>query len=115
MSLTLYPAIDLKGGNCVRLLHGEMAAATQYNDDPAAQARTFLDAGFEWLHIVDLDGAFAGKPANADAVEAIIKATKAKLAWQGAFPRYSRHSGGRRPGFCQRGSQDISRADCCRY
>jgi phosphoribosylformimino-5-aminoimidazole carboxamide ribotide isomerase len=85
MSLTLYPAIDLKGGNCVRLLHGEMEAATQYNDDPAAQARTFLDAGFEWLHIVDLDGAFAGKPANAEAVEAIIKATDAKVQLGGGI------------------------------
>ena len=77
MSLTLYPAIDLKDGACVRLLHGEMAAATRYNDDPAAQAREFAEAGFTWLHIVDLDGAFAGKPANQEAVEAILKATNA--------------------------------------
>jgi phosphoribosylformimino-5-aminoimidazole carboxamide ribotide isomerase len=69
--MILFPAIDLKGGACVRLKRGRMDQATVYNADPAAQARAFADAGFEWLHVVDLDGAFAGKPANADAVEAI--------------------------------------------
>jgi phosphoribosylformimino-5-aminoimidazole carboxamide ribotide isomerase len=71
----LFPAIDLKGGQCVRLLRGEMSAATVFNDDPAAQAATFAAAGFEWLHVVDLDGAFAGRPVNAAAVEAILAAT----------------------------------------
>src|SRR3546814_1187854 len=57
----LYPAIDLKDGQCVRLLRGAMDAATVYNDDPAAQARAFRDAGCAWVHVVDLDGAFAGE------------------------------------------------------
>lgn len=72
--MILFPAIDLKDGKAVRLLRGEMASATVFNDDPAAQARTFEAAGFEWLHLVDLDGAFAGEPVNAPAVEAIVRA-----------------------------------------
>ncbi|MFN6955885.1 MAG: 1-(5-phosphoribosyl)-5-[(5-phosphoribosylamino)methylideneamino]imidazole-4-carboxamide isomerase [Acetobacteraceae bacterium] len=74
MSLTLYPAIDLKGGQVVRLARGEMDRATVYSADPAAQARAFADAGFAWVHVVDLDGAFAGKPANAEAVRGILAA-----------------------------------------
>ncbi len=74
MALTLYPAIDLKAGQVVRLKRGEMDQATVYGADPAAQALAWRQAGFEWLHVVDLDGAFAGKPANALAVEAILKA-----------------------------------------
>jgi phosphoribosylformimino-5-aminoimidazole carboxamide ribotide isomerase len=70
----LFPAIDLKDGQCVRLKLGEMDAATVFNDDPAAQARIFEEQGFQWLHVVDLNGAFAGKPVNADAVEAILRA-----------------------------------------
>lgn len=72
--MILFPAIDLKAGQCVRLKLGDMAQATVFNDDPAAQARQFADAGFRWLHLVDLDGAFAGKPVNAPAVEAILAA-----------------------------------------
>lgn len=72
--MILFPAIDLKDGQCVRLKHGEMAGATVFNDDPAAQARLFQDQGFEYLHIVDLNGAFAGKPVNGAAVEAILAA-----------------------------------------
>ncbi len=72
--ITLYPAIDLKDGNCVRLLRGDMQAATVFSDNPAAQAKAFVDAGCQWLHIVDLNGAFAGKPVNGDAVNAILKA-----------------------------------------
>jgi phosphoribosylformimino-5-aminoimidazole carboxamide ribotide isomerase len=72
----LYPAIDLKEGRCVRLLRGEMSAATVFNEDPAAQAKSFADAGCRWLHLVDLDGAFAGKPMNAASVEAILKAVQ---------------------------------------
>ena len=68
--MILYPAIDLKDGQAVRLLHGEMDQATVFNDDPAAQARAFVDAGCEWLHLVDLNGAFAGEPVNAAPVEA---------------------------------------------
>ncbi|MEM1103470.1 MAG: 1-(5-phosphoribosyl)-5-[(5-phosphoribosylamino)methylideneamino]imidazole-4-carboxamide isomerase [Pseudomonadota bacterium] len=73
--MNLYPAIDLKAGACVRLLHGEMDAATIYNSNPADQARTFDVAGFPWLHVVDLDGAFAGDSVNGDAVDAILAAT----------------------------------------
>ncbi|GGF67721.1 1-(5-phosphoribosyl)-5-[(5-phosphoribosylamino) methylideneamino] imidazole-4-carboxamide isomerase [Paracoccus acridae] len=72
--MILYPAIDLKDGNCVRLLRGEMEAATVFGTDPAAQARAFQDAGAEWLHLVDLNGAFAGHPVNGAAVEAILSA-----------------------------------------
>ncbi len=71
--MILFPAIDLKEGRCVRLKQGDMAQATIFNDDPAAQAATFEAQGFQWLHVVDLDGAFAGKPMNAAAVEAILK------------------------------------------
>ena len=70
--MIFFPAIDLKDGRCVRLRHGQMDTATVFNDDPAAQARTFVDAGCRWLHVVDLDGAFAGRPVNADAVAAIL-------------------------------------------
>ena len=72
----LFPAIDLKDGQCVRLKLGEMDAATVYNDDPAAQAKAFEEMGFEWLHVVDLNGAFEGQSVNGAAVESIIKATK---------------------------------------
>ena len=72
--MILYPAIDLKDGQAVRLLRGEMDRATVFNDDPAAQARAFADAGCEWLHLVDLNGAFAGRPVNAEAVRAILSA-----------------------------------------
>ena len=74
--MILYPAIDLKDGQCVRLLRGEMTAATVFGDDPAAQALKFQDAGCAWLHLVDLNGAFAGAPVNAAAVEAILAAVK---------------------------------------
>ncbi len=73
--MILFPAIDLKGGQCVRLKLGDMASATVYNADPAAQAKAFQDQGFEWLHVVDLDGAFEGASVNGAAVEAILKAT----------------------------------------
>lgn len=72
--MILFPAIDLKDGQCVRLKKGLMEDATVFNDDPADQARAWQDAGFEWLHLVDLNGAFEGKPVNAPAVEAIIEA-----------------------------------------
>lgn len=71
--MILYPAIDLKDGQCVRLLHGEMDKATVFGDDPAAQAAAFEAAGAEWLHLVDLNGAFAGQPVNGAAVEAILR------------------------------------------
>jgi len=72
--MILYPAIDLKDGQAVRLLRGEMATATVFNDDPADQARTFEAAGFAWLHLVDLNGAFEGRPVNRAAVESILAA-----------------------------------------
>jgi phosphoribosylformimino-5-aminoimidazole carboxamide ribotide isomerase len=72
--LTLYPAIDLKDGVCVRLRRGDMDEATVYADDPAEQARSFQSAGSAWLHVVDLNGAFAGRPVNAAAVRAILEA-----------------------------------------
>lgn len=72
--MILYPAIDLKDGNAVRLVHGDMDQATVFNDDPTAQARAFVAAGCEWLHLVDLNGAFAGEPVNAAPVEAILNA-----------------------------------------
>jgi len=72
--MILFPAIDLKDGQAVRLLRGEMASAKVFNEDPAAQARAFAAAGFRWLHLVDLNGAFEGRPANAPAVEAILAA-----------------------------------------
>ena len=74
--MILFPAIDLKDGQCVRLKLGDMDQATVYNPDPAAQARAFEDQGFEWLHVVDLNGAFAGESVNGAAVDAILKATK---------------------------------------
>jgi phosphoribosylformimino-5-aminoimidazole carboxamide ribotide isomerase len=72
--MILYPAIDLKDGRCVRLLRGAMESATVFGEDPAAQASAFAAAGCRWLHLVDLDGAFAGRPMNAGAVEAILAA-----------------------------------------
>ncbi|CAD0183611.1 1-(5-phosphoribosyl)-5-[(5-phosphoribosylamino)methylideneamino] imidazole-4-carboxamide isomerase [Ruegeria sp. THAF57] len=72
--MILYPAIDLKDGQAVRLLRGEMDKATVFNEDPAAQAKAFVDAGCDWLHLVDLNGAFAGEPVNAAPVEAILAA-----------------------------------------
>ncbi len=71
--MILFPAIDLKNGQCVRLEQGDMTRATVFNLNPAAQAKTFETQGFEYLHVVDLDGAFAGKPMNAQAVEAMLK------------------------------------------
>ncbi len=74
--MILYPAIDLKDGAAVRLLRGEMGTETVFNPDPAAQARAFAEAGFSWLHIVDLNGAFTGRPVNGAAVEAILAAVE---------------------------------------
>jgi phosphoribosylformimino-5-aminoimidazole carboxamide ribotide isomerase len=74
--MILFPAIDLKDGKCVRLKLGDMAQATVYNDDPAAQAKAFEHQGFQWLHVVDLNGAFEGQSVNGAAVEAIIKGTR---------------------------------------
>jgi phosphoribosylformimino-5-aminoimidazole carboxamide ribotide isomerase len=81
----LYPAIDLKGGKCVRLVQGEMASAIIFNDDPAAQARQFAAAGFAWLHVVDLDGAFAGRSVNGAAVAAIRRAVDLRIQLGGGI------------------------------
>ena len=83
--MILYPAIDLKDGQCVRLLRGDMGNATIFNADPADQARKFSGAGAAWIHVVDLDGAFAGKPKNAAAVDAILKSTTAKIQLGGGI------------------------------
>ena len=105
--MILFPAIDLKGGACVRLVRGAMEAATIFNDDPAGQARAFAADGFEWLHVVDLDGAFAGRAVNAAAVAAIIAATALPIQlyesagyirW-GTHPAYARVEGRTIPGF----------------
>lgn len=85
MGFTIFPAIDLKDGACVRLVRGDMATATIFNPDPAAQARAFESAGFSWLHIVDLNGAFAGTPVNAASVNAIRAATGLKLQLGGGI------------------------------
>jgi phosphoribosylformimino-5-aminoimidazole carboxamide ribotide isomerase len=84
-AVILFPAIDLKDGVCVRLEQGDMARATVFHRDPAEQAASFERAGFEYLHIVDLDGAFAGKPVNAHAVERIIEATGMKVQLGGGI------------------------------
>jgi len=81
----LYPAIDLKGGACVRLVRGEMASATVFNTDPAAQARHFAELGFSWLHVVDLDGAFAGHSVNGAAVQAIRQAVDLRIQLGGGI------------------------------
>jgi phosphoribosylformimino-5-aminoimidazole carboxamide ribotide isomerase len=74
--MIIFPAIDLKDGRCVRLKQGDMTQATIFNDDPAAQARAFEQAGFEWLHLVDLNGAFAGRSVNTPAIRAILSAIR---------------------------------------
>jgi phosphoribosylformimino-5-aminoimidazole carboxamide ribotide isomerase len=84
-AVILFPAIDLKDGNCVRLAQGDLAQATVFNDDPAAQARAFEEQGFEYLHVVDLDGAFAGKPMNAAAVSRMLEAVKIPIQLGGGI------------------------------
>jgi phosphoribosylformimino-5-aminoimidazole carboxamide ribotide isomerase len=81
----LYPAIDLKDGQCVRLVRGEMASAIVFNDDPVAQARIFAAAGFAWLHVIDLNGAFAGRSVNGEAVAAIRKAVDLRIQLGGGI------------------------------
>jgi len=81
----LFPAIDLKDGQCVRLVQGDMTRATMFNADPADQARAFVTQGFDYLHVVDLDGAFAGKPMNADAVRGILAGLTVKLQLGGGI------------------------------
>ena len=83
--MILFPAIDLKDGECVRLAQGEMTRATVYNSDPADQARRFAASGCRWLHVVDLDGAFAGAPRNAGAVSAILDAVGVKVQLGGGI------------------------------
>ena len=83
--MILFPAIDLKDGHCVRLKLGDMNEATVFNTDPAAQARSFEEQGFSWLHLVDLNGAFAGKPINAAAVKAILKSVSVPVQLGGGI------------------------------
>jgi phosphoribosylformimino-5-aminoimidazole carboxamide ribotide isomerase len=83
--MILFPAIDLKEGRCVRLKLGDMGQATVFNDDPADQAAKFAAAGCSWIHVVDLNGAFAGKPVNGGAVDAILKAVKVPIQLGGGI------------------------------
>ncbi|GLR68026.1 1-(5-phosphoribosyl)-5-[(5-phosphoribosylamino) methylideneamino] imidazole-4-carboxamide isomerase [Acidocella aquatica] len=85
MTLTLYPAIDLKDGACVRLLRGEMDQATVYGEDPGKQAQAWEAAGFGWIHVVDLNGAFAGRPVNGEAVRAILAAVSVPVQLGGGI------------------------------
>lgn len=83
--MILYPAIDLKDGQCVRVLHGDLSTATVFNADPAAQARSFVEAGFHWIHVVDLNGAVQGKAVNAPGVEAILSAVSVPVQLGGGI------------------------------
>ncbi len=83
--MILFPAIDIKNGECVRLLRGDMGRATVFNGDPAGQAKTFADQGFDHLHVVDLDGAFAGRPINVEAVRRILTTTALKVQLGGGI------------------------------
>lgn len=86
--MNLYPAIDLKDGNCVRLFKGDMSKDTVYNDSPAAQAHEWARSGFSWLHIVDLDGAVSGKPKNQEAVKSIIESVDIPIQLGGGIRSY---------------------------
>ena len=83
--MILYPAIDLKDGHCVRLVRGDMEQATVFNTDPGAQAQIFASQGFAWIHVVDLNGAFSGKPVNAAAVDSVLEATHLKIQLGGGI------------------------------
>ena len=83
--MILYPAIDLKDGLCVRLFKGDMSEATIFNDDPGAQAVAFEATGAEWLHLVDLNGAFAGHPVNASAVESVLRSVSIPIQLGGGI------------------------------
>jgi phosphoribosylformimino-5-aminoimidazole carboxamide ribotide isomerase len=83
--LILYPAIDLKDGQCVRVLHGDLSTATVFNTEPAAQAKSFVDAGFHWIHVVDLNGAVQGKAVNGAAVEAILSSVSVPVQLGGGI------------------------------
>ncbi len=85
MGMIFFPAIDLKDGKCVRLYKGEMAKATVFANDPGEQARDFELAGCRWIHVVDLNGAFAGKPVNADAVESILASVNVPIQLGGGI------------------------------
>ena len=126
--MILYPAIDLKDGQAVRLLRGDMDKSTVFNTDPAAQAMEFVNAGCEWLHLVDLNGAFAGEPVNAAPVEQILAQTNTPAQLGGGIRDMktieawlakglgARHSGDRRggtTGISARCSARISRASRC--
>jgi phosphoribosylformimino-5-aminoimidazole carboxamide ribotide isomerase len=84
-TVILYPAIDLKDGQCVRVVHGDLATATVFNASPAAQARTWADGGFHWIHVVDLNGAVAGRAVNHAAVEAILNAVSVPVQLGGGI------------------------------
>ena len=96
--MILFPAIDLKDGVCVRLEQGDMARATVFNRDPAAQAQTFVAEGFEYLHVVDLDGAFAGRPVNVRAVERILESIPLPVQLGGGCATWARSRRGSKKG-----------------
>ena len=83
--MILYPAIDLKDGQCVRVLHGDLSTATVFNTDPGAQARAWADAGFHWIHVVDLNGAVQGQAINAKGVEAILSSVSVPVQLGGGI------------------------------
>ena len=89
--MLLFPAIDLKDGKCVRLLRGDMATATVFNDSPAAQAKAFANAGCEWLHLVDLNGAVEGHPVNRAAVQSILKEVEGPGPARRRHPHHREH------------------------
>jgi phosphoribosylformimino-5-aminoimidazole carboxamide ribotide isomerase len=91
--MILYPAIDLKDGQCVRVLHGDLSTATVFNTDPAEQAKAWVAAGFDWLHVVDLNGSVQGKAVNAAAVEAILKAVSIPVQLGGGIRSLPRIEG----------------------
>jgi phosphoribosylformimino-5-aminoimidazole carboxamide ribotide isomerase len=91
--MILYPAIDLKDGQCVRVLHGDLSTATVFNTDPAEQARAWVAAGFDWLHVVDLNGSVQGKAVNAAAVEAILNAVSIPVQLGGGIRSLGRIEG----------------------
>lgn len=99
--MILFPAIDLKDGQCVRLKLGDMDQATVYNEDPGAQAKAFEDQGFEWLHVVDLNGAFAGESVNGAAVESILRTTKNPVQLGGGIRTLDHIEGWLAKGLCR--------------
>jgi phosphoribosylformimino-5-aminoimidazole carboxamide ribotide isomerase len=94
--MILYPAIDLKDGQCVRVVRGDLATATVFNNDPAAQAKVWAAAGFDWLHVIDLNGSVAGRAINSAAIEAILKSVSIPVQLGGGIRTLARADRGER-------------------